>query len=339
MPRPSRREPPLIQAEPPPELRPIRISSTDVEPAQLRGYWQDHLCKHVIQSDCSEPDSHELFFDLLHYPLPRAGLTWLRDSPQFVTRAQHHIRRAAQHNVGILIQHAGETRMSCDGADMLLRPGDVGLVADWRPSLTSATEVVTQSVLMVPLEQMRQLLPRVTELSLLHLEGQHHGTQLVHMVARSLYQQLQSATDLSSVDHFQQALLQAVAGACVAQGKFPPQRGSRLEHYYLEKMEAYIGSHLGSSELSPERIASCVGLSVSHAQRLYREFGMSMSRSIRDKRLAAARQDLLNPLLAHLTVQEIAYKWGFYDAAHFSHAFRKAFELSPKAWREMQSRR
>lgn len=321
-----------------PGMQPVRISSSDVEPAQLHNYWQDHLCRHVIQSHCSLPAEHPLFFDLLHYPLPGTSVTWLRDSPQFVTRAKEHIRRATRHHVVLMVQHKGNTQVSCGGTDMVLAPGDVGMVADWRPSVTSATEVVEQTVLMVPIEHMRGLLPSCADLSLLRLDRSHHGTQLVQTIAQSLHRQLQTGNDLGSVGHYQQALVQSVAGTCLAQGQMQLPRGSRLEQYYIEKMEAFIGSQLASTELTPAAIAACVGLSASHAQRLYRNTGKSMSRSIREKRLAAAQRDLLHPGLQHLTMQEIAYRWGFYDAAHFSRAFQEAFGTSPRVWRELRSR-
>ncbi|MBS0591282.1 MAG: helix-turn-helix domain-containing protein [Proteobacteria bacterium] len=314
-------------------LAPVRISSEDMEPSQLLQYWQDHLCRHVIQAHCSTPSDHPLFFDLLHYPVPGAGVTWLRDSPQLVTRAPEHVKRAEGHHVVVMVQHEGTTFVRSGDCDIVLNPGDVGLVADWRPSLTTANASVAQSVLMVPLEQMRGLLPKTTDLSVLRLDGGHHGTGLVQQIMQGLHLQLKWGTDLGSVGHFQQALLQSVAGACLAQGLMQPQRGSRLEHYYFERMEAFIRAHLGSAELLPASIAAHVGLSVSHAQRLYRTFGTSMTRSIRDKRLDAAQRDLRNPSLKNLTVQEIAYQWGFYDAAHLSHAFRKAFGVSPKEWR------
>ena len=316
-----------------PVLRPIRISSNDVAPNQLQSYWQDHLCRHVIQSHCSQPDGHELFFDLLHYPLPQAGLTWLRDSPQRVTRAQEHIGRASAQHVVVMVQHAGESHISCRGDDMVLRPGDVGLVADWRPSITSATAVVTQSVLMIPLDQWRHSFARMPDLSVIRLDREHHSTQLIQAAMHSTFEQLREDANRLAADHFVQSMMHALLGACVAQDKLPTSSGSRLERYYFEQMEEYILRHLDAPDTTPTAVAASVGLSAAHAQRLYRNAGMSISRSVRQKRLRAAQQDMLNPALRHVSIQEVAYRWGFYDAAHFSHAFRAEFGMAPAAWR------
>ena len=316
-----------------------RIRSTDIEQSQLISYWQDHLCKLVIQSHCSVPgEGRALYFDLLHYATPRAQVTWLRDSPQRVTRAAEHVKRSTGHHVAIMIQHRGETQVRCAGLDMTLRAGDVGLVADWRPSITSAEDFVEQTVLMLPLDQMRALLPQAPDLRLVRLEGAHHSTRLVQIIAKSLHAQLKIATGAASADHFQQALIQAVAGACMAQGAVRLQSGSRLEHFYYETMEAFIRARLTSPDLSPGTVANHVGISTSHGQRVYRLFGQTIGKSIREKRLAAAQGDMLNPSFATLSLQEIADKSGFYDAAHFSRVFRQVHDMSPGAWRQMRLR-
>ena len=45
----------------------LRMASDSVEPAQLHSYWQDHLCKMVINSDCKAKPGHDLFFQMNHW--------------------------------------------------------------------------------------------------------------------------------------------------------------------------------------------------------------------------------------------------------------------------------
>ncbi|MBP6652196.1 MAG: helix-turn-helix domain-containing protein [Xylophilus sp.] len=312
----------------------LRMASDSVEPAQLHSYWQDHLCKMVINSDCKAKPGHDLFFQMNHYVLARAGVTLLTDSPTDVRRHMNHVRRANQHCVALMVQHSGHTHIDCDGRDAVLGPGEVALVADWRPSLVTAEEHITQTVMMVPLDTMRGLLPQMADLSLVHLKRDHHSTQLIHSINASLLQQLRTGPDAASADYFQQSLLQTVAGACVAQGAFKPVVGGQMANYHFHKMEAFITANLGSDQLDAPAVAQAAGLSLSQAQRIYREAGQTVGDSIRTKRLTAAQQDLLNPLLRHTSAQELAYKWGFYDAAHFSRLFKAAYGLSPKAWRD-----
>lgn len=52
------------------------------------------------------------------------------------------------------------------------------------------------------------------------------------------------------------------------------------------------------------------------------------------ERLKRAGVDLANPLLARRTIAAIAYDWGFSDPAHFSRAFKAAYKMSPRAFRQ-----
>ncbi len=75
-------------------------------------------------------------------------------------------------------------------------------------------------------------------------------------------------------------------------------------------------------------------LSADHLCRLYRHEPVPLSRHILQLRLDACRRDLADPRLAMRSVSEIAYSWGFNDAAHFSRRFRERHGLSPTEWRE-----
>ena len=50
--------------------------------------------------------------------------------------------------------------------------------------------------------------------------------------------------------------------------------------------------------------------------------------------LQERRADLANRLYGHLSITDICFRWGFNDAAHFSHAFRDQFNVSPRQYRQ-----
>jgi len=60
---------------------------------------------------------------------------------------------------------------------------------------------------------------------------------------------------------------------------------------------------------------------------------MSRSSLRGPRRLDATRRDLCDPALAARSISEIAFAWGFNDAAHFSRAFRARFGRSPRELR------
>jgi AraC-like DNA-binding protein len=74
-------------------------------------------------------------------------------------------------------------------------------------------------------------------------------------------------------------------------------------------------------------------MSVGHLHRLFKTEPLSPSQYLWSRRLEACSRELLDPRRAKVSVAEIAFKWGFNDAAHFSRAFRDRFNCSPREWR------
>jgi AraC-like DNA-binding protein len=56
------------------------------------------------------------------------------------------------------------------------------------------------------------------------------------------------------------------------------------------------------------------------------------------ERLAAARHDFLDPRLSDRSITDIAFSWGFNDAAHFSRSFFKTYGLTPSEFRTSDAR-
>jgi AraC-like DNA-binding protein len=75
------------------------------------------------------------------------------------------------------------------------------------------------------------------------------------------------------------------------------------------------------------------GLSTRYVQKLFKGTGSTFGEYIKARRLERCRTDLSNRALAHFSIAELCYRWGFNDAANFSRAFTARFGLSPKAYR------
>ena len=66
--------------------------------------------------------------------------------------------------------------------------------------------------------------------------------------------------------------------------------------------------------------------------RLFRESG-GIARYIREQRLRRCFGDLADGS-GHAQVAQVAYRWGFTDAAHFSRLFRQRFGCTPSETQE-----
>jgi AraC-like DNA-binding protein len=96
----------------------------------------------------------------------------------------------------------------------------------------------------------------------------------------------------------------------------------------LPQVRRYIEDRLDDPDLSPASIAAAHGVSVRTLQLAFAESGTTVSRWIRDRRLKVCYRELARARPAE-TVTDIAFRWGFNDAGHFSRTFKQAFGVTP----------
>lgn len=107
-------------------------------------------------------------------------------------------------------------------------------------------------------------------------------------------------------------------------------RGDRQRLLPDHRIRAFIDAHLADPDLGPTEIASGCGISIRRLHRSFADTDWSTCGWIRHRRLARCREDLLDPGKDGLSITQIAFRWGFNDAAHFSRAFRNAYDQSPR---------
>jgi AraC-like DNA-binding protein len=108
---------------------------------------------------------------------------------------------------------------------------------------------------------------------------------------------------------------------------------STVREAHLTRIEAFIRRNISDCELDPESIARGCGISTRYLHELFRDTNQTLGSWIRDQRLSACRE-ALRDATNRQTVAEIAYRFGFGDQAQFSRAFKAAFGLPPKEFRE-----
>lgn len=106
-----------------------------------------------------------------------------------------------------------------------------------------------------------------------------------------------------------------------------PRRGPLLADL---KRDALAG--LGDPVLSPAAVARAGYVSARQLHRLFAE-GQSFGAWVHEQRLRRCRDDLADAGLGHLAIGEIAERWGYRSAAHFTRAFAVRFGVTPRDFR------
>lgn len=116
-----------------------------------------------------------------------------------------------------------------------------------------------------------------------------------------------------------------------ADDEVPPD--SRRHALFL-RIGAFVQRHLHDPQMSPGSIAAAHHISVRYLHRIFNDHDTTVSAWIRRQRLERARRDLADPAMGFVPIHRIAARWGFTDHASFTRAFRAAYDLPPKHYRE-----
>ncbi|MBD1550549.1 acetamidase/formamidase family protein [Pseudomonas typographi] len=102
---------------------------------------------------------------------------------------------------------------------------------------------------------------------------------------------------------------------------------------HLRRVCRTIEAKLVDAEFTIEDIGRLDSLSTRYIQKLFKVGGTTFGEYVKMRRLERCRIDLSNPSLAHFSISELCFRWGFGDAANFSRAFTARFGISPKQYR------
>ena len=135
-----------------------------------------------------------------------------------------------------------------------------------------------------------------------------------------------------------EATLTELLVACLSRQEHRAQAGqaedsTSVQLGHLRRVCRAIESHLGDAELQIDDIGRLEDLSTRYIQKLFQVGSTTFSDYLKSRRLERCRLDLANPSLAHITISELCFRWGFKDAAHFSRAFSTRYGQTPKAYR------
>jgi len=231
---------------------------------------------------------------------------------------------------------SGDYLMQQNGRDVLLQPGDMTLYDATRPHRVhcqgESTEVIYLSI---PRTVLRDRVSGIDNCTALRIPGkQGIGSIAANFLSSSVTQadQLQSHEFSSLAEHALDLL--ALAVNSVRPGDFNLSRSRSIS---LNRVKTFIEQNLSNTELDTGLIVRHVGLSARYINTLFEEEGTSLMRYVWKRRLENCRKELQNPLYAGHRLSDIAFRWGFNDAAHFSRAFKQQFGCSPREFRQLPS--
>ncbi|GHE45253.1 AraC family transcriptional regulator [Streptomyces longispororuber] len=328
--------------------------SDDLPPGERLARFEDFLggTSHPMRVTTADPARFRATVRVLD--LGPVSVVHLTCSPAVVWRTERLIRRADPELCSVLFPHRGALRVAQARREADLRGRDFALCdsslpfrvllsGHGTPALVQAR--VPRALLPAPVRRTGHLLGR-------RLPGREGlGALLTQFLtdvtaAPAPY----TGSDVSRLSSVALDLLATVLAHHADEGApereedgpaWPRDGLGRAQggpHELLPLIEAFIEEHLADPDLSPATVAAAHHISVRYLHRLFQLRDTTVTELIRGRRLERARHDLADPRLGDLPVHRVAARWGFVEHSAFTRAFRTAYGMPPRDYRQRARR-
>jgi AraC-like DNA-binding protein len=243
-----------------------------------------------------------------------------------VHRTRRGIRRADPGEVKIALQVRGHTLLVQHEREALLTAGDFALYDTSEPFSMRFDRHFTLFYLSVPRDRLK-LPSALAYLTAVPIRARGGAGSLVSPLLARLWQEMSTAAP-PTTPIFEDAVLDLICAALSAEAS-PAAPGAAI----LAGAKSFIDTHLSDPGLDTSMVAGAQHISVRYLQKLFNEDRLTVAGWIRAHRLERCRRDLRDPMRARESIGEICARHGLIDSAHFSQMFKRAYGLSPRAFR------
>ena len=248
-------------------------------------------------------------------------------TPHVVERTPELIARGSRTHFKLTMMVGGNALLVQDGREALLKPHDMAIYDTDRPFSLVMEQEFEMLVMQFPKHLLDMPPGSVGELTAVPFSGSNGIGGLLAPYMELLINNSDQCQGPTGARLTRGALDLATTLLMRELGLTSKARTPRRE--IIERIHAYIDANLGASDLGPERIASANHISTRYLHGLFQDEGISVSSWIRSRRLERCFRELTDPLSSQRPVAVVAARWGFFDAAHFSRVFKKAYGYSP----------
>ncbi len=302
-------------------------SSSSFPRAKRFAYWADAVAQTFVPLQCDAPDRARFSGELRHRRIGLIVVSEVRASAMLARRTKAKIAAGPRDDAIVVLQLAGSCHAGQQAEAAHLQPGGGAIVTADEPYFFEFPKAFRQLVIKVPRHLLADERVAAGRAHALLLSGA--STAMLRKLALSSLEDPfpLSPDEEGGVERAFADLLGAATSSLDARrvlGSAAPQYAAACR---------FIRQQLADPALTPAAVAGHVKLSTRHLARIFARQGTTIDRTIWSERLIAARRDLADPRLQESSITEVAFSWGFNDAAHFSRRFAGAYGISPAAYR------
>jgi AraC family transcriptional regulator, positive regulator of tynA and feaB len=315
----------------------VAFSTADVHPRDRFDYWQAATRERIADHDSSISSRDGFKAELSVGRVGSLGLVRSCNSEIQVASTNRHAACSDPSEILLFCLLAGRILLEQSDRRVSL---DAGSLACVDPRLAHTMHFLDQSstlIIKVSRTELEARLGTNFDIAACRIAPLGPQERLTLFFAAKL-EQLSGTLDRTSEETISTQAIDLIAlslGNAVDRPTQLPANKSRLVWHIHRAIDA----RLQNTDLTPERIAERVGISVRQANRLLGTQGSSLMRLVQTKRLARCRHALEDPRQIHRSVSDIALGWGFSDLTHFSRSFKRAYGILPSDLRKLKESR
>jgi AraC-like DNA-binding protein len=304
------------------------VDTAEVAPEERFDLWAEISARVFEPLVLRAPDTRAFSGRLARHELGPLALDGMSADASTATRTPDAIRLDDPGHLNVLLQIEGECFIAQDNREAALRPGDLTFWHSSHPYTIGGDGPFEVLMVRIPRTLLGSHAKRLGHRTAQRIDSATAVAGVVRPYLCALRSGLEAdAFDSEARGHLAHSLLELLPTLWAATDA--PGRCDDLR----ERIYAYVDAHLFDPALDSERLAHEHFISRSYLDKLFAADGASVRDTIRRRRLERCRQDLVDPTLAHLSTFDIAVRWGFSAAPHFSRAFKATYGTSPREYR------
>lgn len=234
------------------------------------------------------------------------------------------------------VQRSGSCLVVQDGRAAMLNPGDVVCYQTTRPYELVYDGPFHQSLVRIPRAVLASTAAPLDDAMANVIPA---GTGIGRLLVPLLTNLATDAESFAGPGEYElgDAVVELFGAAVIERRAGRKSGPPAVREMLRERIQHFVEERLGDTELAPRNVAAAHSISVRYLHKIYAEAGTTFGGALRALRLQAAARELRRPSSAHRTIEAVARRCGFADAAYFSRLFTRAYGVSPRQWRARMS--
>ena len=283
-----------------------------------------------------QPHSEDFeYYSITSHKLAKLSIHLSESDPFTAHRRRQDIEDDSAFDYLVLVQLEGDADIEQQKSSFSVGPDSLAIIPGGFSYQLAFPQTGKRLLLRIPLQVFHE---RVLGREIRDF-GAHvfTGDGLVRLTIDVLKSLVMQAGELSETEQYTVAdvTLELIAAVVRSAAEFDEFQHGSVQVARMSRILSYLEENYTNHDLTPARVAEANAVSTRHLHNLFQHSGTTVTRWIWERRLKAAREDLLNPSMADKSITEIAYQRGFNDSAHFSRTFKSRFEISPSHLRKM----